>query len=322
MSLTLREELVSTVSHWAGRSGLAVGQLLSWLGLSAGKYHAWQARRGLPNRHHAPVPKAQWLLPWEREAIVGFAREHPGEGYRRLTYRMLDADVVATSPSSVYRVLKAAGLIPVTGTKTSLKGTGFIGPTVAHEHGHMDVSYLNIAGTFYYLCAVLDGYSRFIVHWGVRERMTEQAIEVIVQGARERFPGHTPRIISDNGPQFIAKDFKEFVREAGMTHVRTAPYYPQRNGKIERWHQSIKQECLRPRSPVSLPDARNLVNRYVEDYNTVRRHSALGYITPIDQMEGRATAIFAERRRKLGAARTARRQARKLSPEAVETVHG
>ena len=117
--------------------------------------------------------------------------------------------------------------------------------------------------------------------------MTEQAIEVIVQGARERFPGHTPRIISDNGPQFIAEDFKEFVREAGMTHVRTSPYYPQSNGKIERWHQSIKRECLRPRSPVSLPDARNLVSRYVEDYNTVRPHSTLCYITPMDQMEGR-----------------------------------
>ena len=310
------------VSHWAGRSGLAVSQLLSWLGLPASQYHAWQARRGLPNRHHAPVPKAQWLLPWEREAIVVFAQQHPGEGDRRLTYRMLDADVVATSPSRVYRILKAAGLIPVSGAKTSLKGTGFIGPTVAHEHGPIDVSYLNIAGTFYDLCAVLDGDSRFMVHWGVRDSMTEQAIEVIVQGARERFPGQTPRIISDNGPPFIAKDFKEFIREAGMTHVRTSPYDPQSNGKIERWHPSIKRGCLRPRSPVSLADARTLVSRYVEDYNTVRLHSALGYITPIDQMEGRAAAIFAERRRKLSAARIARWQARKPSPEVIETAHG
>ena len=310
------------MNYWTVRSGVAVGQVLSWLGLPPGKYHAWQARRGLPNRHNALVPKGSWLLPWEREAIVVFAQQHPGEGYRRLAYRMLDADVVATSPSSVYRVLKVAGLIAVTAVRTSLKGTGFIGPTVAHEHWHIDVSYLNIAGTFYYLCAVLDGYSRFIVHWGVRESMTEQAIEVILQGARERFPGQTPRIISDNGPQFIAKDFKEFIREAGMTHVRTSPYYPQSNGKIERWHQSIKRECLRPRSPVSLADARNLVSRYVEDYNTVRLHSALGYITPIDQLEGRAAAIFAARRRKLSEARIARQQARQPSPEVVETAHG
>jgi transposase InsO family protein len=320
MSLDLRDDIVSTVGYWAERSGLAVGQLLTWLGLPSGKYHAWQARRGLPNQHNAPVPQAQWLLPWEREAIIAFAQRYPNEGYRRLTYRMLDADVVATSPSSVYRVLKAAGLIPVTSAKPSLKGTGFIGPTVAHEHWHLDVSYLNIAGTFYYLCAVLDGYSRFIVHWGMRESMTEQAIEVIVQGARERFPGQTPRIISDNGPQFIAKDFKEFIREAGMTHVRTSPYYPQSNGKIERWHQSIKRECLRPQSPVSLPDARTLVSRYVEDYNTVRLHSAIGYITPADQLEGRAETIFAERRRKLSAARIARWQARKPSSEVIETA--
>lgn len=161
-----------------------------------------------------------------------------------------------------------------------------------------------------------------MVHWGVRDSMPEQAIEVIVQGARERFPGQTPRIISDNGPQFITKDFKEFIREAGMTHVRTSPYYPQSNGKIERWHQSIKRECLRPRSPVSLADARNLVSRYVEDYNTVRRHSAIGYITPTDQREGWAEAIFAERRCKLSAARIARWQARKPSPEVIETAHG
>ena len=210
MNLALRDDIVGTVSHWAVRSGLVVSQLLSWLGVPAGKYPAWQARRGLPNQHNAPVPKVQRWLPWEREAIVIFAQQHPGEGYRRLTYRMLDADVVATSPSSVYRVLKAADLIPATSAKTSLKGTGFIGPTVALEHWHMDVSYLNIAGTFYYLylCAVLDGYSRFMVHWGVRDSMPEQAIEVIVQGARERFPGQTPRIISDNGPQFITKDFE------------------------------------------------------------------------------------------------------------------
>ena len=76
--------------------------------------------------------------------------------------------------------------------------------------------------------------------------MTEQDVETIIQRAREKFPGEKPRIISDNGPQFIAKDFKQFIRLCGMTHVRTSPYYPQSNGKLERWHGSIKRECIRP----------------------------------------------------------------------------
>jgi putative transposase len=149
------------------------------------------------------------------------------------------------------------------------------------------VSYINISGTFYYLCSILDGCSRYIVNWDLRESMTEADIEVILERAKELHPEARPRIISDNGPQFIAKDFKEFIRISGMTHVRTSPYYPQSNGKIERWHKSLKGECIRPRTPLSLDDARRLVEGYVEHYNNVRLNSAVGYITPKDMLAGR-----------------------------------
>ncbi len=123
--------------------------------------------------------------------------------------------------------------------------------------------------------------------------------------------GHArPRIISDNGPQFIARDFKEFIRISGMTHVKTSPYYPQSNGKIERWHQSLKNECLRPGTPLSLEDARRLVARFVAHYNAVRLHSAIGYVTPQDMLAGRQQQIFAERDRKLEAARELRQLGR------------
>src|SRR5690606_18650704 len=109
----------------------------------------------------------------------------------------------------------------------SKKGTGFVQPLAPHEHWHIDISYLNLLGTFFYLCAVLDGASRAIVHWEIREAMTEADVELVLQRALEKAPdGVRPRIISDNGPQFIARDFKEFIRLTGMTHVRTAPYYP------------------------------------------------------------------------------------------------
>jgi putative transposase len=140
--------------------------------------------------------------------------------------------------------------------------------------------------------------------------MREVDIEVILQRAKEKYPEAKPRIISDNGPQFIARDFKEFIRISGMTHVRTSPYYPQSNGKIERWHKSLKSECIRPRTPLSLEDARRLVEGYVEHYNNVRLNSATGYITPKDVLAGRQAEIHAERDRKLEAARQQRQSRR------------
>ena len=146
--------------------------------------------------------------------------------------------------------------------------------------------------------------------------MTEVDVEQIVQRARERFPGVTPRIISDNGPQFIAKDFKEFIRICGMTHVKTSPYYPQSNGKIERFHRTIKGDCLRPGTPLSLEDAQRLVARYVEHYNSVRLHSAIGYVTPKDKLEGREK-LLPNTDRKLEQARERRKEKRHAARQAA-----
>ena len=140
--------------------------------------------------------------------------------------------------------------------------------------------------------------------------MTEADVEIILQRARERYPDENPRIITDNGPQFIAKDFKEFIRVCGMTHVRTSPNYPQSNGKLERWHKSLKAECIRPKTPLSLEDGRRLVGMYVNHYNDVRLHSAIGYVVPKDKLEGREQEIFAERDSKLAQAREQRRKRR------------
>jgi transposase InsO family protein len=112
---------------------------------------------------------------------------------------MLDADIVAVSPSSIWRVLSQAGLLSKWNSKSSKKGTGFAQPLTAHQHWHIDVSCLNIGGTFYYLFSILDGFSRSIVNWDIRESMTEADIEIILQRAKERYPEARPRIISDNG---------------------------------------------------------------------------------------------------------------------------
>ena len=296
--------------RWSERTEVVTRRFIGWLGIRSSKLYAWRKRYGQVNEHNAWVPRDTWLEESEKQAIMDYHGHHPLEGYRRLTFMMLDADVVAASPSSVYRVLKQAGLLRRWNGKPSKKGTGFVQPLAPHEHWHVDISYINVCGTFYYLCSLLDGASRFIVDWELRASMTEREIEILIQRARETYPGVTPRIISDNGPQFIARDFKEFIRVCGMTHVRTSPYYPQSNGKLERWHKSLKTECIRPGTPLSLDDARRLVSGYVDHYNRVRLHSSIGYVTPRDKLEGRQHAIWAERDRKLEAARERRRQAR------------
>jgi putative transposase len=206
---------------------LPVKRLVGWLGLGTSKFYDWRQRYGKVNEHNALIPRDDWLQAWEKQAILDFHDRHPLEGYRRLTFMMLDADVVAVSPSSAYRVLKQGGRLDRHWLKPSKKGTGFVQPLAAHDHWHVDMSYINVAGTFYFFTSILDGYSRFIVHSELRERMTECDTEIVIQRAREKYPNARPRIITDNGPQFIAKEFKEFIRMSGMTHVRTSPYYPQ-----------------------------------------------------------------------------------------------
>ena len=286
---------------------------IKWLGIAPSKFYDWKRRYGKVNEHNTWIPRDFWLEPWEKKKIIEFFCQNRDEGYRRVAFMMLDQNVVAVSPSSVYRVLKNEGLLQRWNRKPSSKGQGFKGPSQPHEHWHIDVSYLNSKGTFYYLCGVLDGYSRYIVHWEIRESMTEGDVEIILQRAREKFPEAHPRIISDNGPQFIAKDFKEFIRISGMTHVRTSPYYPQSNGKIERWHRSLKSDCICPKCPLSLEDAREIVEDFVEYYNNRRLHSAIGYIAPYDKLAGKEKDIFIHRDEKLDQARQDRKQRRRAT---------
>jgi putative transposase len=301
-----RDQVVDFVRCWSEKIEIGTGRFIRWLGVRASKFYSWRQRYGRVNEHNGWVPRDFWLEEWEKQAIVAFHGKNPLEGYRRLTFMMLDADVVAASPASVWRVLSQAGLLKRWNGKPSRKGTGFEQPLGPHQHWHTDVSYINICSTFYYLCSILDGYSRFIVHWDVRESMREADVEIILERAKEKYPEARPRIISDNGPPFIARDFKEFIRISGMTHVRTSPHYPESNGKIERWHKSLKGECLRPGTPLSLADARRLIGQYVDHYNTARLHSAIGYVTPADMLAGRQAEIHAARDRKLEEARRQR----------------
>lgn len=288
------------------------------IGITSSKYYTWKSRRGTPNKHNGKQPKEHWLLPQEREAIIAFARQRCNshtssfaEGYRRIAYGGLDANAFAVSPSTVYSVLKSAGLLGRTPClATSSKGTGFEQPTAAHQHWHTDIKYLRHRGKFFFFISVIDGYSRYIVHHEVREQMEVADVELVIQRAKEVYPQAKPRLISDNGSQYTSKDFAIFIASVNIAHVRTSISYPQSNGKIERFHRTLKEECLEVKSMLSLEDLRRQIRDYVDEYNTQRLHSAIGYVAPADKLEGRAEAIAKERKEKLLVAQQERRRQR------------
>ncbi len=305
----------------ARKTEISERKIIAHIGVARGKYFDWCKRYGLANEHNGDVPRDSWLLPEEKEAILNFHEKHPLDGYRRLTFMMNDAEVVAASPSTVHRVLQGAGRLDRWTRRTSKKGTGFEQPEKPHEHWHMDIAYLNLGGTFYYLISVLDGASRAIVHWEIRESMTELDVELVLQRAHEKHPQARPRIISDNGPQFIARDFKEFIRVTGMSHVRIRPYYPQSNGKIERMHRTLKNESIRRQQPQTRDEAITVVSSFVHDYNHVRLHSGIGYVPPVAVLEGRRKEIHEARDKRLEDAR-AERARRRQAERAASVVDG
>jgi len=303
----VRDSIVEHVSYLSSRSGIPINKLLRHIGLCRIKFYKWVKRAGKPNCHNGKIPKSDWLTPEEVKAIEDFARKHYSEndyflkdGYRRIAYKMLDLNIAAVHPSSVYRILKKAGLLNKWNTnKSNLKGGGFIQPDYPHKHWHVDIKYLNFKGTFLFLTSVLDGYSRFVLHHEVSRSMTEYDVQLTIQKARDKYPLARPRIITDNGSQFIAKEFKQFIKDAEFTHVKTSINYPQANGKIERYHRTISEECLRIKAPVNLDDFKNYIEDYINFYNTKRLHSALKYLTPEDYLYGRKIQRLTQRELKI-----------------------
>ncbi len=302
--------MVRSVRYLKKRAGFPIERSLTVLGLSRATFFRWSKTGGKPNVPRVSTPKSHYLLEWEKERIIEYKKAHPEIGYRRLAFMMLDEDVVAAAPSTVYRVLREAGLI----TRWTQAGTvakrGFVQPKRPHEQWHTDIACLNIMGTNYFFIGVLDGYSRAILHHEIRTDMTTLDVQVVLERALEKLGPEAarPRIITDNGGQYVGWEFKLFLRERDVSHSRARPCHPQSNGKIERFHKSLKKtECT---AMGSLEEARRLIARYVEEYNTRRLHAALHYLTPADYLKGEehVTRRLEERKRKLQQARQARKK--------------
>ena len=264
--MTVVTKVVDFVNTISTKTRLPVQQVVEWCGLARGKFYDWRKRYGKVNEHNGLVPRDHWIEDWERQRVIDYFDCHPLDGYRRLTFMMLDEEVVALSPSTTYRVLSKAGRLDRWNGKPSKKGTGFVQPVRAHQHWHTDISYLNLGGTFYYLCSFLDGASRAVVHWEMR--VDDGSGCGVHFGASK---GTVPRRAASNHLGQRSSVHREGLRrghpQSQGSHVRTRRY-PQSNGKIERWHKTIKSDALRPANrPRASKRLADLMERFVEYYN-------------------------------------------------------
>jgi transposase InsO family protein len=227
---------------------------------------------GKKPRPEGRVPKGHWILPEECDKSLAFKRQHPTVGGVRLAFLMLDQGVAAVSPSTVFRILKEAGLSSQwtlsEGRKASKKN--FHQPKRPREQWRTDIAYANLRGTHYFFISVLDGYSRSIVFWDLRMSMTTADVGIVIQRAWEALPKGLmkPRIISDNGLHYLSTEFRSYLRDQEVAHSRIRGRPPQSNGKMERIHKRLRSECTRQAALPQLEEARSLISGDIEEYNT------------------------------------------------------
>ena len=181
-----------------------------------------------------------------------------------------------------------------------MKKKGFDQPKGVHEQWHIDFSYIKVAGEFYYFLGILDGYSRRMLAWRLCQNMEGINAQILVAQAKEQYPQAVrPRIISDNGSQFISKDFEELLALLEFGHTLTSANHPQSNGKLERFNRTLKSEHVRRTAYVNYQDACLRMAQWIAYYNSERLHSAIWYLTPNDIFYGRTAQRIAERKEKL-----------------------
>jgi transposase InsO family protein len=268
-----------------------------------------------PERAEQPVPKdgASRMAvppptPEEIAAVHEQALLHPRLGYKRLSWQMLDADMAALRPYQVYAVLGQLDLIVRRPKEPGQTLTRPEPPRRPDEVWHVDLMYVSLSGRWYYLVDIIDGYSRFLVHWSLNTTMLTQTVTLTVQEALDRLqprPLQPPKIIHDHGSQFLSAEWRSLIQSSGLTDIKTRVAHPQSNGIVERLHRTHREEAGLIED-AGYHAALEQFARWAQYYNHQRPHSALKYLCPIDYYRGDPEARLAERRHKLTAALTAR----------------
>lgn len=251
-----------------------------------------------------PHPKRFWnkIPESEKEQIVTVALEHPEQSPRQLACFITDTQGYFISESSVYRVLKAYDLVPSPNYIVMKASDSFKNPTKrVHELWQTDFTYFRIIGWgWYYLASILDDYSRYIIAWKLYTTMATTDVKDLLDIAVERTGiqqvavQHRPRLLSDNGPAYVSKELREYLQNQGMAQSHGAPYHPMTQGKIERYHRSLKNEINLQN--YYLPwELEQEIGRFIEYYNNQRYHESLDNVTPADVYYGRHHEIISRR---------------------------
>jgi putative transposase len=287
------------VEEAIARTGWSVRRVLKRLGVPRSVYYEW-CERAVQQRLDDLVPGGRCLsavLPEEKDAVITYALEHPKEGYRRLAWMMVDADVVYLSPASVYRILTDADLL-YRWKRSYRSGEKPEAPTRPYQRWHTDIMYLRVGDVWYFLVTVLDGFSRYVVHWELLTSMRAADVRLVIQHALEANGLKDVEIVSDNGSQFTSADFKALVRQFELQHIRIRTYHPESNGTLERFHRSTR-EALAELDLRNLARARTLIAEWVRHYNEERLHAALEYLPPAEYHRGNPERRLSERREKM-----------------------
>lgn len=289
-------------------SSLSVRKTLEHLDIKRSTFYNWLKRYqedgidGLEDKK--PSPKAVWnkISQDHQDAIVETALDKPELSPREIAVTYTDDNAYFVSESSVYRLLKAQDLITSPAYILMQASDKFQHPSRrVNELWQTDFTYFKIIGWgWYYLSTVLDDYSRFIVAWRLCTSMTATDVSDTLDDALY-FTGldkvkvrHKPRLLSDNGPCYLSGDLADYLKEHGMAHSRGKPYHPQTQGKIERWHRSMKNQVLL--NNYYLPgELQEYIQQFVNYYNHERYHESLDNLTPADVYYGRDQEVLDRR---------------------------
>jgi len=309
MSLETRQIAEKEILRYKARTELPLKILLKFAGISQRTWSEWMQRRDIPTKHNNNIPKNYYLTPEEIAAIVVFCSLNQLKGYRMLCYEMIDKNIAFVACSSVYNVIKRYNLGKKWAEAVEMKKRGFDQPKTVHEQWHIDFSYIKINGSFYYFIGILDGFSRKMLNWRLCKNMEGINAEILVAQTKELYPeAKNVRIISDNGSQFISKDFAELLVLLEFSHTFTSANHPQSNGKLERFNRTLKSEHVRRSAYLNYKDAYIRMAQWIAYYNSERLHSAIWYLTPNDVFNGRTAKRLAERKGKLHTAYINRRE--------------
>lgn len=303
-SASEKHEILQLVEH----SHLSVRQTLRKLGISKSTYYNWLKRyyeqgvEGLEDKKPTALSSWNRIPDQHRDALVELALEETTFSPRELAVRYTDENRYFLSESSAYRVLKAHDLITSPAYILMEAADKFQQPTVrVNQLWQTDFTYFKVIDWgWYYLSTVLDDYSRFIIAWKLCTSMTasdvEDTLDLALQasGAQQVSIKHRPRLLSDNGPCYVSSELADYLESEGMAHTRGRPYHPQTQGKIERWHQTMKNQVLLNHyyTPTELEGA---IGRFVDYYNHHRYHESLDNLTPADVYYGRDQEILEQR---------------------------